>query len=532
MRQLTMNVVDMPLTLFAVLMLAFVGIEGSQQSPGAEKSELGDVNFPISCAVDLQQQFSRGVALLHSFWYDRARKVFLDMENRDPQCAMAYWGEAMSLYPQLSGPPGETTLKKGRVSLEKAIAIGAKTQRERDYISALSVFYGDFEKGNSEARVAAYVAAMEQLQSRYTDDHEAAAFYALALIAASPRDNRGAANRQKATSILEKLFAAEPNHPGVAHYLIHIYDRSEGATLGLRPATRYAAIAPGSPHALHMPSHIFNRLGMWQESINSNLAAVAATQTMEMGIAYRMHPMDFLDYAYLQIGRDDKAAALLDELKGLADQDPAATKYMMAVVPARHALELHNWKAAAGLEIRPGLDSWSREMVYWAQTIGAARSGNLTVARDAFKELSEIPAVLKSKDPQYNEETDFYIQEAASWVAHAEGNDVRALELMRTAANRQDIQDAGQVTIPAREMLADLLLETGSPERALTEYELALQTTPKRFNSVYGAAVAAHRVGNTQKAAKYARDLLNLCADGKYSSRPELAHLRSLERNR
>lgn len=439
---------------------------------------------------------------------------------------MAYWGEAMSVYSPFSGPPRGSILRRGRTALEKASAIKTITQREHDYITALSLLYTDSGKPADGTAVTAYVSAMEHLYKSYPDDHEAAVFYALALFASSIRNDPGLVNRKAAAAILDKVFIDEPNHPGAAHYLIHAYDCPELAPLGLAAAKRYAQIAPASPHALHMPSHIFNRLGLWKESIDSNLAAVAAARAIENGVDQQMHPMDFLDYAYLQIGREDKAVALLEEIKRLAVQQPAATSYMMALLPARHALELHDWKTAAALETQPGNDSWSRELIYWARTIGAARSGNKTAAHEAFEELTKIAVVLSRKDPKYTQDTDFYLQEAAAWLAHADGDDQRAITLLRAASDLQEKAIGEQVTVPAPEMLGDLFLDLKRNREALAEYESSLRRAPGRFNSVYGAALAADLAGDSQKSRKYAGDLLKLCDEGRESTRPELAWAR------
>jgi tetratricopeptide (TPR) repeat protein len=484
---------------------------------------LGEVHFPISCSEGLQQQFEAGVALLHSFWYGRANKAFMGMEEQDPHCAMAYWGEAMSLYSPFSGPPRGANLKRGRAALEKALPITSISQRERDYITALSLLYADSDKPADSVAVAAYVSAMERLYKTYSDDREAAAFYGLVLFATSIRNDPGLVNRRGAAAILEKVLAAEPNHPGAAHYLVHVYDCPQLAPLGLAAARRYAQIAPASPHALHMPSHIFNRLGLWKESIDSNLGAVAAARAME-NIDQQMHPMDFLDYAYLQIGREDKALALLEEIKGL--QQPAATSYMLGLLPARHAVELHDWKTAAALETQPGSDSWTREITYWARVIGAARSGTKTAAHEAFEELTKISVVLGKKDPQYTQDSDVYFQEAAAWLAYADGDAPRAMALLRATSDLQDKAAGDQVTVPAREMLGDLRVAMKQGREALAEYESALGRAPDRFDSVYGAAVAADLAGDSQKSRKYADDLLRLCDGGRDSARPELAWAR------
>src|SRR5271169_2617867 len=322
--------------------------------------QLGTVHFPVSCTPDAQKAFDKGVALLHSFWYEEAEKTFLDIEKQDPKCAMAYWGEGMSLCHQLWNQPDSATIARASAQLKKAAKVKGTTDRERDYIHALTVFYSNNKKEDHEARARDYSAAMEKVYQKYPDDHEAAAFYALSLLAAEPDNDTTFANRKQAGAILEKLFDAEPNHPGIAHYLIHTYDKPQLAQLGLPAARRYAQIAPSAPHAVHMPSHIFARVGDWPDSIQSNLASIAATRKateMHMGGAgHQFHAMDFLIYAYLQSGREAEAVKVIDEVKtmpamhmGGRDHDMQA--FAMSKFPAMVALELHRWSEAAALPV-------------------------------------------------------------------------------------------------------------------------------------------------------------------------------------
>src|ERR1039457_5170029 len=310
--------------------------------------QLGTVHFPVSCTPDAQKTFEKGVALLHSFWYEEAEKTFLNIEKQDPKCAMAYWGEAMSLWHQIWNRPDAATIKRASAELKKADTVKTQTDRERAYIVALQSFYSNSKKADHEARARAYSAAMEKVYQKYPDDHEAAAFYALSLLASEPDDDTTFANRKRAGAILEKLFAEEPNHPGIAHYLIHTYDKPQLAELGLPAARRYAEIAPSSPHAVHMPSHIFARVGDWPDSIQSNLASIAAThKATEMhmgGEGHEFHAMDFLIYAYLQSGREADALKVIDEVKtlpsmhmGSMDRDMQA--FAMSKFPAMVAME-------------------------------------------------------------------------------------------------------------------------------------------------------------------------------------------------
>src|ERR1700681_3584118 len=342
---------------------AFSGATAADEGHHHEEltqEQLGTVHFPVSCTPEAQKTFEKGVALLHSFWYEESEKAFLDVEQQDPKCAMAYWGEAMSLWHQLWNRPDAPTIKRASAELKKAGKMKAgTTDRERDYILALKAFYSNSKKADHEARALAYSVAMEKVYRKYPDDHEAAAFYALSLLAAEPDNDTTFANRKEAGAILEKLFAVEPNHPGVVHYLIHSYDKPQLAQLGLPAARRYAQIAPAAPHALHMPSHIFARLGLWQDDINSNLASIAATRktaAMHMGgEGHQFHAMDFLLYAYLQSGREADAKALMDEVKAMPEMhdmygvgfDPhlAAEAHFASLYP----IEMRDWAGAATL---------------------------------------------------------------------------------------------------------------------------------------------------------------------------------------
>ena len=363
------------------------------------QEQLGTVHFPVSCTPEAQKTFEKGVALLHSFWYEEAEKTFLDVEKQDPKCAMAHWGVALSLWHQLWDRPNAATIERASAELKKADKPKARTTRERDYIAAVQAFYSNSQKLDHEARARAYSAAMEKVYERYPDDHEAAAFYALSLLASEPDNDTTFANRKKAGAILEKLFALEPNHPGIAHYLIHTYDKPQLAELGLPAARRYAQIAPFSPHAVHMPSHIFARVGDWPDSIKSNLASIAATHhaaEMHMGgEGHQFHAMDFLIYAYLQSGREDEAAKVIDEVKSMPPMEMAGRDmraFAMSKFPAMYAIELHRWTDAANLEVIADATPGDRAYTYWAKAIGAARSGDQAAAK---KDLAEIEAIHK-----------------------------------------------------------------------------------------------------------------------------------------
>jgi hypothetical protein len=345
------------------------------QHPSGEPEKLGRVDFPVSCGAAVQPQFNRAVAMLHSFWYEKAAEAFAEIADQDPGCGMAYWGIAMTHYHPIWEAPGPADLKQGWTAIEKARSVGAKTQRERDYISALEVFYKDSDKLDHRTRALAYAKAMEQLHERYRDDREAAIFYALGVRATAPSGDKTYANQKKAGAILEKIFAERPEHPGVAHYIIHCYDYPTLAGRGLEAARRYAKIAPDSPHALHMPSHIFTRLGLWQESIESNGASAAAARK-HGATGDELHAMDYLVYAYLQGARDREAKKVLDAPPSARPDDPVyfAGLYAIAAMPARYAVERHRWEEAAALTVLPntfpgGRYAWTEANIHFARAL-------------------------------------------------------------------------------------------------------------------------------------------------------------------
>ena len=395
------------------------------------------------------------------------------------------------------------------------------------------------KKRDYHDRANTYSKAMETGYQRYPDDREAAAFYALSLLASKPDDDTTFANRKQAAAVLEKLFAVEPDHPGVAHYLIHSYDKPQLAELGLPAARRYAKIAPAAPHALHMPSHIFARLGLWQDDIDSNLASIAATRktaAMHMGgEGHQFHAMDFLVYAYLQSGREADAQRVIDVVKAMpakkdnmygTDFDPRIGA--LVTFPARYALEMHRWADAASLAPVPGAETGDNSITYWARAIGAARTGNVADARQDVAEIEAIhKTLLTQKKMYFAEAVEQDRQEAAAWVAHVEGNNDEAVKALRTIAEKEEAEGDEPLAIPAREMLADMMLDMNRPEQALAEYEADLKFNPNRFNGLYGAARAAEMAGKTEKSSAYYARLIKVC-DGSNSDRPELSRAKAL----
>ena len=505
----------------------------------ADDSGVGQVHFPVSASAPAQEQFNRAVAMLHSFWYEQLDDAFSKVSSDDPRCGMAYWGLAMSYYHPLWSPPDRAALRKGWQAVQKARAVGAGSEREKEYIAAIEVFYKDWETVDHATRSAAYARAMEELYRRYPDDKEAAIFYALALIATASPTDKTYRNQKEAAEILERVRIEMPDHPGVIHYIIHAYDSPPLAHFALSAARRYARVAPAVPHALHMPSHIFTRLGLWDEAIASNEAYAQAAREyarkVQMGSVWdeQIHAMDYLIYAALQSGQDAKAKSVLDEYYGIQKISAPGPKaaYPVAAMPARYALERRDWTAAAGL--RPAqwlpLDRfpWAEAMMSFARGVGAARSGQPLAARNELTKIRGAHrALVDNKQADWAVSTDILAQELAAWVAGTDGNYREAVRLMTVAAEREEATDKHPVTpgpiLPAREQLGDLLLESKQPAEALHEFEGSLRSAPNRFNGLYGAAKAAETSGSTDKARAYFTKLIEVCGSAD-AERPQLA---------
>ncbi|HZW96016.1 MAG TPA: hypothetical protein VFF64_23925 [Candidatus Eremiobacteraceae bacterium] len=501
--------------------------------------QLGTVVFPVSCAPSVQKPFERGVALLHSFWYEEAEKEFQQIAQDDPHCAMAHWGVAMSLWHQLWNEPDDKVILRGLDEVHEAKTTdGPTTPREKAYIAAVAAFYSDSKTLNHEARAKAYSDAMKRVYESYPDDHEAAAFYALSLLASEPHQDATFANRKAAAAILEKLFIIEPDHPGVAHYLIHSYDKPQLAQLGLPAARRYAQIAPASPHALHMPSHIFARVGLWQDDIDSNLASIAATRktaAMHMGgEGHQFHAMDFLFYAYMQSGRDADAKALIEEIRAMPnkrddmygkDYDPHAAA--LAHLTALYPIEMHDWTTAAALPPTEVKGTVEESVIYWARAIGSAHLHKPEDVRKDVVAIDSIHQTLVKNKSEFADAVEDDRKEAQAWLAFAEGKYDDAVEAMRPIADKEDSTGEEPEGIPAREMIADMLMEAKRPQQALAEYQTDLKLNPNRFDALYGAARAAEAAGKQNDATEYYALLLKVC-DGSNSTRPELSRAREL----
>src|SRR5438105_5077650 len=458
---------------FLISVSAFAD-QGHHEALSAE--QLGSVSFPTSCAANVQKPFERGVALLHSFWYEEAEKQFAEVAKSDSHCAMAHWGIAMSLYHQLWERPGGDDLQRGASELAQAQKLAAKaTPRERGYIAALAKFYGD-GKQDHLARAAAYSAAMGNLYRDHPSDYEAGTFFALSLLAAEPPHDATLANRKEAIPLLNELFRENSSHPGVAHYLIHSCDRPQLAAQGLEAARRYAQIAPSSPHALHMPSHIFARLGLWDEDIKSNLASVKAThETTAMHMAgggHQVHAMDFLQYAYLQTGQEDAAAKLIYQIQKMSvdshDIMAGLVDYARAQFPASDAVEMRHWSEAAALKPAQDASPMNRAITDAARAVGAGHLGDAAATEKAARDFEADLAAVKKSNTAYTAITlEIPHDVVLAWQAFAKKDTAEALRLMRSAGDRQDAAGDKGAGTPAREMHADKVFELKRPQHAL-----------------------------------------------------------------
>src|SRR3954468_20875545 len=496
-----------------------------EERPGDER--LGEVRFPISCNADAQREFNRGVAILHSFYYPDAVKSFTKVTELDPSCAMGYWGIAMSSWYPLWYPPSKESLLQGRTALERAATANTKSQREQDYIAAIEMFYRNFEELDHKSRASAYEKAMKEVYRRYPDDTEAAAFYALALQAIADPNDKAYPTQRKSGEILEKLYVEQPNHPGAAHYLIHAYDYPELAPRALDAARHYGDIAPAMPHALHMPSHTYIALGLWEDSIQSNLAANAAAKKL-VWVQEELHTMDYLVYAYLQSGRGRAAAEMKAKIEAVAinEKHTLGMDYAIAAAPARTALEQRRWADAAALVPIVSPFSATIAVTHYSRALGAARSGAIDAAQADVDKLAELRDTLsKGKQDYWAKQVEIQRQTESAWLTWARGQNDEALKLMRAAVELEDSTYKNPVMPayiqPARELLGDLLLELHQPRQALVEYETSLRAVPNRFNGLYGAAQAAQLAGNQDKAKLYYAELLRIC-DKADSERPEL----------
>ncbi len=509
----------------------------TQEHHGTEK--LGAVQFATSCNGVAQKDMNHAVALLHSFQFSRAIDGFNMVLGDDATCAIAYWGIALSDWsnPFAPGIKDKSQLQLGRNSVERGTALGAKTERERAYLAAVGKLYSDFESASQPARLLAYRDAMAGVAAIYPQDHEAQIFYALALVVAEDPGDKTYADRLKAATILETLFAEEPTHPGLAHYLIHAYDVPALAGRALVAARRYAKIAPDAPHALHMPSHTFTRLGYWQESIDSNLAAAAAARRQGQ-TAEELHASDYEIYAYLQTAQDEAAARIVTSLPEIASRfDPKAVLtgagppsggyFALAAIPARYALERQDWQQAEQLALRETPFPYTDAITWFSRGLGAARLGHDAAANEAATALQRIKdRLLSANEAYWARQVEIQATAVAAWSALAVGRKEEALRQMESAAELEDETEKSAVTpgplAPARELLGEMLLQMNEPGKALEQFEATLRKEPRRFRSLYGAAHAAQLSGSGDVSQRYFRELLSVSAHSDKAARSEL----------
>jgi tetratricopeptide (TPR) repeat protein len=506
-------------------------IRGAVSEQEADQ-RFGTVHFATSCSEAAQRRFDRAMRYQHSFWYRASKELFEEVLKADPECAIAYWGIALSLLYNPHAPPPPGNLPLGLGALQKGQAVGARSQRERDYVDALTVFYTDYDRIPHAQRVQAYLKAMEALAQKYLDDDEAQILYAITLnVAASPSD-KTYANQLKGAAILEPIFRRQPRHPGIAHYLIHLYDTPALAQRGLDAARRYAAIAPAAPHALHMPSHIFTRVGAWNESISSNIASArAANDAKDFG--EQMHAMDYLVYAYLQTAQDEKARAVVADMAAIPDIQPErfVGPYALAVSPARYAIERGDWKDAAELQVRPSRFAYADAMTYFARALGAARSGNPGVAAADIEKLAELREKLRAaNDAYWTEQVNIQWRIARAWVLYAEDKYDEAISDMSAAADAEDRTEKHPVTpgvpTPARELFGQMLLDRGMSKEALAAFEATLAKEPNRLAALVGAAKAALKLDDTESARRYYAKVVAIAAEGD-ASRTDVTEARA-----
>jgi tetratricopeptide (TPR) repeat protein len=510
------------------------GISSVQLAFAQDESDqrLGTVHFETSCNETAQRRFDRGIRYQHSFWYRQAKEIFEEVAKADPECGMAYWGIALTLLNNPHSPTPASNLPLGLAAIQKAKAIGAKTQRERDYIDALAVMYVDYDKIDQRTRVQAYLKAMEALAGRYPEDDEAQIAYAITLnVAASPAD-KSYANQLKGAAILEPIFKRQPQHPGVAHYLIHLYDYPPIADKGLDAASRYSKIAPAAPHAQHMPSHIFTRVGYWKESIAANQASVRAAKADKAGTD-QLHGQDYMVYAYLQLAQDKNAHAVIDEMAQSANFSPDVQggPYALAASPARYMVERGDWQGAAELEVKPSKFAHVVAITHFARALGAARVGKPDAAKAEIGKLAELREKLRqAKDAYWAEQVDVQWQVASAWLLYAQGKYDEALKAMSAAADAEDKTEKAPVTpgplAPARELYGAMLLERGMPKEALAAFDATLKKEPHRLGATIGAAKAAEKAGDLAKARQHYAAAVAL-AENADPVRPEIAAARA-----
>jgi tetratricopeptide (TPR) repeat protein len=527
------------------------GHEGGH-TPLGDLSKVGTVEFPTSCDPDVQGEFKRAVALLHSFFYEEARRVFTSVLDRDPGCGIAHWGVAMTWYHPVWSPPTEQEFRAGTAAIEQAKRVGAKTQLERDYTAALATFFCTPDTTRPEAcppahaeRARRYTDAMRQLFASYPTEHEVAAFYGLALLGSATPADLTYQNQREAGKVLEQVWRVNREHPGVTHYLIHAFDYPSLAEQGLPAAKAYAGIAPQVPHALHMPSHTFVRRGLWDDAIRANLASAEAARAYEAkyhpGAASfeELHALDYLVYAYLQTAQFREAQAIADRVSAMEKTHPEfdfAVSYAMGAIPARLVLERQEWDKAAALPIPPrpfwAQFPFAEAHLEFARALGRTRVGDFPGARRSIERLAQLrDAVTNPRFEYFRQHIDVQTQAASGWLAISDGERSAGLRRLREAADLEDALGKHPVTpgsvLPVRELLGHALVDAGRPDEALTAFEASLDLNPGRFAAVHAAGRAAEKAGRDEIAAGYYRQLLSLASSVDPALDPSLAHARA-----
>jgi tetratricopeptide (TPR) repeat protein len=510
----------------------------------------GDVSFALSCRYDLRETFNLGLSLMHSFEYAEAEKAFVSVLDQDPECLMAYWGTAMSILNHpLSFKQNLKSLERGENLLKVAQTLTPNNEREKDYIDAVTVYFNDWQTLDTKTRKLNYESKMEELYNKYPGDVETAVFYSLAVLATADLNDKSYIKQKKSGQILEKLFETNPNHPGIAHYIIHNYDSPELAHLALNTARKYAVIAPSSAHAQHMPSHIFTRLGLWNESIKSNIdsanSAVCYAESVNPNANWvsEIHALDYLVYAYLQMGDNSRAQSEMNkmlEIKEVFPSDHFASAYALIAVPARLAIENKNWELATELELpKTNLDwdkaPWPKAMLHFSRALGFTNTGNSLAAQKELDILINLRDRLNEAKNSYESgQVTIQIESIRGWIEYSKGNTEKAIKYMKLATKLESETSKAAVTpgeiIPAEELLADLYMLSGKPKEALKSYELNLKGRPFRFNGIYGAAKAAQKLDNNELAAYYFEKLIKVSKDIN-SSRPELSEAKDFLAN-
>ncbi len=515
----------------AVAIIALLCPVAAANAQDTNDQQLGAVHFETSCNEIAQRRFDRGMRYQHSFWYKAAREIFEEAAKADAECGMAHWGIALTYLDNPHGPIPAPNLAPGLAAIQKAKSAGAKTERERDYIDALASMYVDYDKLTHTQRIHAYLQAMEKLAAKYPNDDEAQIFYAITLnTSASPAD-KTYAQQKKGAAILEPIWKRQPRHPGIAHYLIHLYDYPALAQNGITAAELYAKIAPAAPHAQHMPSHIFTRVGYWTESIASNLASVKAARA-DKEYGDQLHGEDYLVYAYLQLADDKDARAVVDDMSAMTGFNPnfRGSAFALAASPARYMIERSDWIGAANLTVRPSPFAFVPPITHFARALGAARSGHPEAATADIAKLAELRDKLREeKDAYWAGQVDIQWQVATAWQLDAEGKAEEALKTMSAAADAEDKTEKSPVTpgplAPARELYGAMLLERGMAAEALAAYEATMAKEPNRYNGYAGAAKVAEALGDKAKAKFYYEKLIALVG-GTEVDRPDLAAAR------